>query len=132
MALYNLSQLAQAQGATNQAARLFEEGLAFSLEAGDRANIAYCLEGLADVAVARGKPEGAVRLLGAAESLFEAVGARRYRHRPGRPLHEQSVAETHTQMGKQAFEAARDEGRAMTLEQTVEYALSRDQRCQRE
>ncbi len=129
MALYNHSQLAQARGDLDQAAGLFEEGLAFSLEVGDRANIAYCLEGLADVAVARGVPEQAVRLLGAAERLFESVGARMYGHRPGRPLRERSVAEARSHLGEQAFKAAWDEGRLMTSEQAVEYALSTSEAC---
>ncbi len=126
MALYNHSQLAQARGDTDHAARLFQEGLAFSREVGDRANIAYCLEGLADVAVARGKPARAARLLGVAERLFEAVGARMYGHRPGRPLHEQAVAEARARLGEQGFDAARDEGRAMTSEQAVEYVLAEE------
>ncbi len=124
MALYNHSQLAQAQDDTDGAARLFEEGLAFSREVGDRANVGYCLEGLADVAVARGAPQRAAHLLGAAESLFESVGARMYGHRPGRQLHEKLVAEARSQLGEQAFKAAWDEGHAMTAEQMIEYALT--------
>jgi predicted ATPase/DNA-binding XRE family transcriptional regulator len=124
MALYNHSQLAQAQGNTGQAARLFGEGLTFSREVGDRANMAYCLEGLADVAVAQGMPARAARLLGAAEQLFEVVGARIYGHRPGRPLHEHAVAEARARLGEHAFDAVRDEGRAMTAEQAVAYALA--------
>jgi tetratricopeptide (TPR) repeat protein len=126
MTLYNQSQLAQARGDTDHAARLFLEGLAFSHEVGDRANIAYCLEGLADVAVARGEPARAARLLGAAERLFEAVGARMYGHRPGRPLHEQAVAEARARLGEQAFDAARNEGSAMMPEQAVEYARAKE------
>ena len=45
-----------------------------SAEAGDKANIAYCLEGLAQVAVAQGESEHAARLFGAAEE--SPAGAR--------------------------------------------------------
>jgi hypothetical protein len=47
-----------------------------------------------------------------------------YGHRPGRPLHEHAVAEARARLGEHAFDAARDEGRAMTDEQAVEYALA--------
>jgi hypothetical protein len=47
----------------------------FSLEVGDYANIAYCLEGLAAVAVARGGADRAALLLGAAQRLRDGLGA---------------------------------------------------------
>ena len=53
---------------------LFEEGVALSGEVGDRANLAYCLEGLAVVAGVRGEAMRSARLIGAAEGLHEAVG----------------------------------------------------------
>jgi hypothetical protein len=53
---------------------LFEEGVTLSEQMGDRANIAYCLEGFAVVANARGEGERSGRLIGVAEGLHEAVG----------------------------------------------------------
>jgi len=52
--------------------------LTLSEQMGDRANLAYCLEGLAVVARARGQAERCARLIGAAEGLHEAVGVPGY------------------------------------------------------
>jgi hypothetical protein len=44
--------------------------LELAVEAGDRANAAYCLEGLAGLIAARDEPERATRLFGASEALL--------------------------------------------------------------
>jgi len=106
---------------------LFEEGLEFSLEVGDYANTAYCLEGLAAVAVARGEADRAARLLGAAQRIREEVGAAVYTYRPDRSLQERTMAAAHTQLGEPGFEQARAEGRAMAFEQAIEYAVGPDE-----
>jgi tetratricopeptide (TPR) repeat protein len=126
IALYNQSVLAQTQGDYDHAAALFEEGLTFSLEVGDYANIAYCLEGLAAVAVARDEVDRAARLLGAAHRLREGVGAAVYTYRPNRSLQERTMATARARLGEQGFEEAWVWGRAMTFDQTVEYALGTD------
>ena len=123
IALYNQSVLAQAQGDYDRAAALFEEDLEFSLEVGDYANTAYCMEGLAAVAVARGEVDRAARLLGAAQRIREEVGAAVYTYRPDRSLQERTTTAAHTQLGEPAFEQAQAEGRAMTFEQAIKYAL---------
>ncbi len=123
IALYNHSQLAQARGDYDRAAELFAEGLVFSLEVVDHANVAHCLEGLAAVAVARDLPVRAARLLGAADSVFEVVGARVYTYRPNRSLREQTLAAARARLDAQAWTAAWEQGRVMTMEQAVEYAL---------
>jgi DNA-binding CsgD family transcriptional regulator len=46
--------------------------LELAVEAGDRANAAYCLEGLAGLIAARDEPERATRLFGASEALLES------------------------------------------------------------
>jgi non-specific serine/threonine protein kinase len=126
IALYNRSVLAQAEGDQEGAAALFEEGLAFSREAGDRANVAYCLEGLAAVALARGGADRAARLLGAAEHLRKRVGAAVYTYRPDRSLRERTAAAARARLGESGFEEAWDQERAIAFEQAVEYALGAD------
>jgi tetratricopeptide (TPR) repeat protein len=128
IALYNLAQVALSRGDYSGAVSLFEEGVALSGEVGDRANLAYCLEGLAVVAGARGEAMRAARLIGAAEGLHEAIGVPVYvYYEPDRSLYEHRVAAVRSQMGAEAFEAARAEGRAMTFEQAVAYALEDDE-----
>src|SRR3712207_5509481 len=95
---------------------------------GDRANVAYCLERLAVVANARGEGERSGRLVGAAEGLHEAVGVPVYvYYEPHRSMYERTVAAVRSQLGGEAFEAARERGREMTFEQAVEYALEREE-----
>lgn len=124
IALYNHARLSQSRGNTVEAAGLFREGLVFSLEVGDRANIAYCLEGLAAVVVARGDADRAARLLGGADALFEAVGARVYTYRPDTSQREQTAAAAQAQLDEDGWAVAWDAGRTMPMDDVVAMALT--------
>ena len=81
--------------------------------------------GLAAVAVTqRQQPKGAVRaarLLGAATGQFEAIGAAMW---PADRLeYERTVAAARAALSEEVFAAAWAEGRAMTLDQAIAYAL---------
>jgi DNA-binding SARP family transcriptional activator len=124
-ALFNLAQLALAGGDYDAAFRRFAEGIAPSEESGDRGNVAYILEGLGIVAGARGEAGRAARLLGASEALIESIGLRGHTYYQfDRSLYERIIAGVRNTLDEAAFEAALDEGRAMSPEQTIEYALS--------
>ena len=90
--LYNQSILARAESNYDGAAALFKQVLALSYEAGDNANAAYCLEGLADVAITQGWNERGAVLLGAAHSVRQAVGTSGYTYRTERPVYEPAIA----------------------------------------
>src|SRR5215217_2660055 len=123
-ALFNLAQLALAEGDYEAAFRRFEEGIAPSEELGDRGNIACILEALGVVAGARGEAIRAARLLGASEALISAIGLRGHPYyRPDRALYERINAGARSTIGDEAYEAAFSEGRAMSPEQAIEYAL---------
>src|SRR5262249_51799351 len=65
--------------------------------------------------------ERAIRLLGAAEAFCETLGAQ-----PPvamREEYERTVAEGRATLGEAAFTAVWTEGRAMSLDQAIEYAL---------
>jgi hypothetical protein len=66
--------------------------------------------------------ERSVRLLSAANALLEAMGA--VPEASERLPYEQSVAYARSDLGEERFDKAWDEGRAMSLEQAVEYALA--------
>ncbi len=109
-------------GEYERGAVLLKESLTLFREMGDKSNILRCLDGLADVALAREFPERAARMFGAAEALRESLGA-------ALPLTDQleldeNVSAVRSQLGKEAFTSVWAEGRAMTLEQAVEYALA--------
>jgi predicted ATPase/DNA-binding CsgD family transcriptional regulator len=84
--------------------------------------IAECLEGLARTAALRREHERAAVLFGAADALFQSLGGRL-------PLwadesdHDRYVAAARAGLRPTAFAAAADRGRAMTIEQALEYAL---------
>jgi hypothetical protein len=91
---------------------------------GDRGNIAYILEGLGIVAGARGEASRAARLLGASEALISAIGLRGHTYyRPDRALYGRIEARARATLDRAAFEVAKEEGRAMSPERAIEYAL---------
>ncbi len=109
------------QGHYERAATYYSESLPLCQELGNRWTIQECLDGLAEAAAGRGYYDRAARLLGAAEALREALGRDRsaFEH----SAHVQRMASTRAGSGDAAFAAAWAEGRAMTLEQAIDYAL---------
>ncbi len=121
-ALNNLGWVALVRGLLERARALYGESLLLCRELGDRLTASESIEGLACAAGIRGETERAARLFGVAEALREAVG---YRQAPkGHALREPHLTAIRAQVDKEAWEAAWEEGRAMTPEQAVEYALS--------
>ena len=105
-----------------RAGEAYQEALRLLLGAGDKALIAFCLEGLGRVALAEGQPERAIRLWGAADKLRSAIQAPL--PPPDRPLHERTAAHARGALGESAFQAAWEAGQRMTLEEAVRDALS--------
>ncbi len=74
------------------------------------------------MAMETGQPESAARLLGAAEAVRQAIGARL--PPVERADYEATVQATRAALGDEAFAAARAAGLALTLEQVVAEALA--------
>jgi predicted ATPase/DNA-binding SARP family transcriptional activator/DNA-binding CsgD family transcriptional regulator len=123
-ALYGLAMAARLQGDLERATELYAEGLKSAAEAGDKANVAYSLEGLAQVAMERGETERSARLFGAAEASLEATGGTLYPYAQDRSAREQAVESLRSLMGQEAISAEWARGHAMSLEESVEYAIS--------
>ncbi len=92
----------------------------------DRTNGAYCMQGLAAIAGARGEPERTARLLGAAEALLETAGIPLYAQ-VDLELYQRVADTAREQLGERAWTAVRNEGRAMSFEEAVEYARGADE-----
>jgi tetratricopeptide (TPR) repeat protein len=120
-ALQILARAAWASGAREEARRHFQASLVIASELADRVNVAYCLRGLA----AGAEPRCAARLLGAAESLLEAAGVPLYAWADHEP-HQRAEETARAGLGEQAYTTAHVEGRAMTFEEAVAYALGRE------
>lgn len=100
---------------------LYEESLATVRDAERTLDLAGPLEGFARLAAATGEPGRAARLWGVGESLRERIGAPLPPSR--RAEYAQSVENARGQLEEAAFTAAWNEGRAMSLELAVAYAL---------
>lgn len=125
-ALVNLGRASLYLGRPEQARPLLEEGLALCRSLGNKAIIAECLEGLAGVAGLEGRPRVAARLFGAAEILREMVNAPLAPAE--RPNYEQTVAVACSALDEASLRRLWAEGRAMTLEQAIAYALGAETR----
>lgn len=116
-ALHNLACIACDQDDYGRAEPLFTQSLGFYRDLGLKGGIAACLVGLAGVLGARGQPERAARLFGAAESLHKEI---RVLVEPGdRPGYERGVAAARSQMEEAAFEAAWAQGEALALDEVL-------------
>ena len=123
--LLELGRVAHTQGNNTRALALCRESLVLSRKLGDKSYIAFCLTSLAGAIQATGDAARAARLFEAAEMLLQSLDAVLD---PGGSLqYDRDLAAARAQVGEEAFEEARAEGRAMTLEQAVAYALDRDE-----
>jgi predicted ATPase/DNA-binding SARP family transcriptional activator/DNA-binding CsgD family transcriptional regulator len=121
--LINLGLAALGQGDHGRAISSFERSLAISQSAGIKASIINALEGMASLAGARGNAPQAARLWGAAGAGRETTGIALP---PGElVLHEPHLASARARLGDTAWLEALAEGRAMSLEEAAEYALSK-------
>jgi tetratricopeptide (TPR) repeat protein len=97
------------------------ESLAIADELGDSLSLIDGLELSASLALALGRMDRAAQLRGAAEAYREVIGV------PPRPTERASddvdIAAIRAALGEPGFAAVWAEGRAMTLEQAVTYAL---------
>jgi predicted ATPase/DNA-binding CsgD family transcriptional regulator/Tfp pilus assembly protein PilF len=123
--LINLALAVLGKGDRQRATELVKEGLARAREFEAKQDIAVSLQGMAVIAITQEKVERAAKLGGAAEVLREAIG------NPlsvdERAVYEPYLDAARAKLGEAAWEAALAEGRAMTLEEAVEYAFLREE-----
>jgi hypothetical protein len=126
-ALDNLGWAALLQGNHEQARTSYSESLMVSNELGDKMNASESLDGLACISGARGEALRAGRLFGAAQALRVREAAA-FQHTPQEDAwREPYRANTRSLLGETAWEEALEQGRAIGLEQAIEYALSEEE-----
>ncbi len=110
-----LARVRATEGEQSSALSLYEESLAIARELNHSPLIASCLEGIAQVGSMQGKFWWAALLLGAAESLREAINFPIPRVEQGN--YERTVAAIRADLGELDFTLARSKGHAMSPEQ---------------
>jgi predicted ATPase/class 3 adenylate cyclase/Tfp pilus assembly protein PilF len=97
------------------------ESLQVRQEIGDKGGSAWCLERLAGIFMVRRQTEKAVRLFGAAAALRASIGS--VIDPVDQANYKRNLSSLRAKLGKERFTAIWNEGRALTLEQAVAYAL---------
>jgi hypothetical protein len=119
--LADLGLVAYEQGDYALALARHTESLTIRRVLGAKLGIAYSLEGLALLYRALNNPAKAARLWGASQALRDAIGT------PVPPIEQTRYARDQAmvrmQLGADAFDRACAEGRAMTTDQAIAYAL---------
>jgi predicted ATPase/DNA-binding SARP family transcriptional activator/DNA-binding CsgD family transcriptional regulator len=122
--LLSLGWVALLGGDLQQAKALYKESLTLCRELGAKAGAADSLEWLACVSGAEGEARRAARLFGAAEALREALDIRMSPDE--RTLEEPYLLAARSQLDGGTWEELWEEGRAISMEAAIEYALSEE------
>ncbi|MEZ4712654.1 MAG: BTAD domain-containing putative transcriptional regulator [Caldilineaceae bacterium] len=117
-----------------QASDYFKESIGLFLKLNQYRGLAHCLVGLAGVTVATNQPVKAARLYGAAEALLERAENRSEvgfgdEFAPvkamARAAYERNVATLRQALGHDAFSAAWNNGRNLSLEEVLTYVMEK-------
>jgi len=118
--LYEIGSFRAKQGDLKEGLAELRESLRLSRELGSRFEIAGGLLRLAETEQHLGQPARAVRLYCAARNVYESID-------PLQPDDDlrfvEYLAPCRLALGETEFETAQEDGRAMTMEQAIEYAL---------
>ncbi len=119
-AVNNLANVARAQARSDVARDLYYESLEINRELGDGWALAYLLEDIGYLNAAEGNSEQALKLVGAADTLREAIGS------PLPPAEKENseklLKPARAVLSTEAQETALDFGRSMSLEQAIDFA----------
>jgi predicted ATPase/DNA-binding CsgD family transcriptional regulator len=102
-----------------------KQSLRLKQQMDDRSGIALCLEALGWITATDHRPERAATLLGAAQSIWDALLTTTYD--PWKAYHNACVTGARSDLGSQAYDAAFRQGKAMSLPQGISYALEEPQ-----
>jgi non-specific serine/threonine protein kinase len=109
-------------GEFEQSVKHLKKGLSLYCQINHIYFIGNCMIGLAGAANGRHQPLQAARFFGAREAIHESIGSKL--DSGIQPIYASLVAQTRAMLDESAFEDAWAEGRAMTLNAAVEYALN--------
>ena len=123
--LNNLANAVRGQNHYDEARTMYAESLTIATELGDTRTVADVLEGMAGLMALEKQAGRAFRLAGAAAALRENIGA------PIPPgdlaILERLLEPVRQQLGEDAVDSATAEGKAMSMEEAIDYALHANQ-----
>ena len=124
VSLANLGELRLWSGDDESARVMCREALVLQRELGAVGDVAIILPSFAALALNAAEPQRATRLYAAAKALRQSTGA--IISAAQSRVYAENIAAARAQLGETAFSQAWAEGEAMTLEQTIAYALADD------
>lgn len=122
LALHGLGSVAQSQGDYVTARSLHTEAIVICQEIHHFYGAGFHSEALATLAATQNKLDRAARLFGAAEEVLPAIRFEMFAAE--RDRHDQVLAAVRTALGEEAFDAVYEEGKKLTLDEVVAYALN--------
>lgn len=121
-ALNNLGNLARTKGDYTRSAKHYRESLEIYQEFGDKRALAYLLEDMGALAALENQPRRALRLVGAASALRQEIGS------PLSAKEQEALTglleKAHAALDEIDQAAAFGEGRSLTLEEAIRYAIA--------
>ena len=118
-----LGHIARRTGDINQAKKIYKETLKTWQDLGNRAAISHQLECFGFLAIAEEEPERAIKLFGASEALREKIQAMMTEYELAE--YEQALTQVGSMLMEADFKSLWAEGRSMTMEQAIEFALDK-------
>ncbi len=112
----------RARGNYIEAKKSYQETIKVFQDYGNRPAVAHQLECFAMIAVVDEEPQRSVKLFAAAEALRLVTGHKRTDEEELE--YKQFLSRLHSMLSKAEFDALWAEGREMTMEQSVQFALS--------
>ena len=108
------------QGDFTRGMTTLREALILAQQLNSKYEIAAGLDWFGEAERHAGRPAHAVHFHWAARNVYDSIGAWRQENEPE---FERSLAACHPALGETAFAEAVKQGRALTVEQAIEYAL---------
>jgi len=116
-----LAHLERLEGHLDKAGSMYRQTILEWKRLGHRAAVANQFECLAFIAKAHEQPEHAVKLLGAAEALRQLINIDMSQME--RVEYEREINDLKTNMDEKVFEAVWNEGRSMSMDEAIEFAM---------
>jgi len=109
------------QGHYPEALTVYRQTIHAWQELGQYAAVAHQLECFAFIAGASGQNERTAKLFGAAEALRQSISS--FMTPMERPEYDRAVAQLRAQMGEVNLKSAWEQGRLLTMEAAIQFAL---------